>query len=248
MTRPPAECGTISAYARHVRHRESIDPKCAEAHADYMRMYRAALKAGPGLTAPAIGVARRIQALLAFGWTAELIGKEMGVGASHVRYLYLEAKAVYWPTYHKVCRVFDRLEMTRGPSEISARRARKRGWPPPLAWDPETIDKPETEPKGVRQKPDTESASANAAWHGTSGGYTHRKCRCSKCCTAWRDTLKKLRHRRHSRRVLLDGVLVHPEAEHGTTNAYSHYGCRCTPCADAWREYHQKLRDRRAAA
>lgn len=243
MSRPRAECGTISAYSHHVRHRQPMDESCAKAHADYMRRYRAAVKTGPGLTTPAVGVARRIQALMAIGHTAEMIGAEMGVSAGHVRYLYLEARNVYWPTYRKVCAVFDRLEMTPGPSQLTAHRARKRGWPPPLAWDPDTIDKPDSEPKGVREKPD-----ANAAWHGTSGGYTHRKCRCPKCRTAWRDTLKRLRHRRHSRRVLLDGVLVHPEADHGTTSAYSHYGCRCTPCADVWRDYHRELRNRRAAA
>lgn len=40
MTRPRAECGTHSAYLRHLYLREPIDKACRLAHAAYQRDYR----------------------------------------------------------------------------------------------------------------------------------------------------------------------------------------------------------------
>lgn len=40
MTEPIPECGTYSAYNRHYRRREPIDPACRAAATQYMRGYR----------------------------------------------------------------------------------------------------------------------------------------------------------------------------------------------------------------
>ncbi|MBL7487050.1 HNH endonuclease [Frankia sp. AgW1.1] len=40
-----APCGTISAYTRHMRHKEPTDAACRKAHADYMRQYKAKKRA-----------------------------------------------------------------------------------------------------------------------------------------------------------------------------------------------------------
>ena len=40
MTQSIPECGTYSAYNRHYRLKEPIDPACREAATEYMRGYR----------------------------------------------------------------------------------------------------------------------------------------------------------------------------------------------------------------
>ncbi|WP_433225466.1 hypothetical protein [Actinomadura formosensis] len=45
MSRPPAPCGTHSAYTRHVRLSEPVDEACRVAHNTYQRDYSATLPA-----------------------------------------------------------------------------------------------------------------------------------------------------------------------------------------------------------
>lgn len=149
MTRPVPECGTLAAYARHVRRKELVDSDCKSAHASHMRDYRASIRNGEVRTKPAIGVKRRIQALMAMGFTSEHLARELGVPDNLVRYWYRKAKTVYIGTYENVAALFDRLEFTEGPSPLAKARARKKGWAPPLAWD-DNIDVSTAEPQGVR--------------------------------------------------------------------------------------------------
>lgn len=147
--RPPPECGTIAAYARHVRRKETVDSDCKAAHASHMRDYRASIRNGEIRMRPAIGVKRRIQALMAMGFPTEYLARELGVPDNLVRYWYRKAKSVYAATYEKVADLFDRLEFAEGPSKLSAARARNKGWAPPLAWD-DDIDLSTAQPQGMR--------------------------------------------------------------------------------------------------
>lgn len=101
------------------------------------------------LQLPPHGVARRLQALNALGYPTRLLAAEVGttqeVICDHLR---AERKYVLAPTDRRVRDVYDRLCMTPGPSEISAKIARRNGYAPPLAWD--DIDDPNEQPEGVR--------------------------------------------------------------------------------------------------
>lgn len=41
------------------------------------------------------------------------------------------------------------------------------------------------------------------------------------------------RERRAADRVIVDGLLVHPDAPHGTNTGYTEYRCQCGPCGAA---------------
>lgn len=94
---------------------------------------------------PAIGVQRRLQGLLAIGWTYDLIGERMGVTAQAVQQLQ-NRKYVLNEVRNKVLAVYRELHMTPGPSDKNRREAKTEGWVPPLSWDDETIDDPATVP------------------------------------------------------------------------------------------------------
>lgn len=102
----------------------------------------------------ATGTHRRIQALVALGWSAKYLSERLGHTpgwAGHV----LEARRVTPETADAVQRIYDELSM-RVPNprdryekqavSLTLRVARMRGWVPPLAWDDETIDDPAATP------------------------------------------------------------------------------------------------------
>lgn len=89
------------------------------------------------------GTRRRLQALVAIGWTQRLIGQELGVVQSRVKAL-THQDGVTARVAFEVRDVFDRLAMTVGPSNPTRVRAAAKGWLPPLAWD--DIDDPNEVP------------------------------------------------------------------------------------------------------
>lgn len=82
------------------------------------------------------------------------------------------------------------------------------------------------------------------AKHGTTSRY-QSGCRCSECTEATKRYMQYRRDLRRSERVLVDGVMVHPDATHGTESGYQNHICRCRPCVDA---HNRKKRDERARA
>ncbi len=105
----------------------------------------------------ATGTHRRIQALYAVGWRAQDIAERIGwtpQGVTELR----KRTYVYRPTAEAIARVYDELADHRGPSPITARRAKAKGWLVPLWWDDDTIDDPSYVP--VTVEPD-EQAAAN---------------------------------------------------------------------------------------
>lgn len=96
---------------------------------------------------PAIGARRRIQALLALGWTHKLITEHMtGVGQISHATLNQRGNWIARATHDAVVAAYEQLSMTPGPSDISRRRAAARGYVPPLAWNEGEIDDPEAVP------------------------------------------------------------------------------------------------------
>jgi len=96
---------------------------------------------------PSIGVRRRIQALYAIGWSAEAIGAEAGRTKRWVQ----ERVGRAHPYCHRssvelVDAVYRRLSTRRGPSNLTAGQARRRGYAPPIAWDYCDIDDPKSRP------------------------------------------------------------------------------------------------------
>lgn len=93
---------------------------------------------------PSVGAARRVQALMALGWRkADLQAEGVPTGQLVTR----SRDQVSVEGWRQVRDVYDRLSMTLGPSQAARDRAAARGYPPPLAWDDETIDDPRATPQ-----------------------------------------------------------------------------------------------------
>ena len=96
----------------------------------------------------ATGTARRLQALVAIGYTQVFLCESIGVTASNGCRLFdiRRQSHVQAATARRVETVFNALQLTPGPSDRARRHAQRKGWPPPLAWDEDTIDDPAVNP------------------------------------------------------------------------------------------------------
>ncbi len=127
----------------------------AVSHEYRKRVY---LNRGP-VSVDSLGVARRLQSLLALGWTLEEIGERMGVCQQRVSHLMRQRYPVLIPaTVAQVTRVYDQLHLTKPPPKRSGcnvdlrartiRMAASRGYVAPAMW--ENIDDPGERPSRAR--------------------------------------------------------------------------------------------------
>lgn len=115
----------------------------------YYRNMRRAGRYTPMTRVPAIGTQRRLQALATLGWSASLVGRELGVSGQRMRQI-AAAEQVALETAEKVKTVYDKLWATPAPFVASAgrtiARARRLKFQPPMAWDDDSIDIPDAKP------------------------------------------------------------------------------------------------------
>jgi transcriptional regulator with XRE-family HTH domain len=106
-----------------------------------------------GVRVSATGSLRRLRALHAIGWTQTEIARRIGWTLQNLnRYFISDPEMINRGTAVDIARVFDQLQLIPGPSERARRHAKKLGWPPPLAWDEDTIDDPDAKPdRGVHR-------------------------------------------------------------------------------------------------
>jgi transcriptional regulator with XRE-family HTH domain len=111
----------------------------------------------PHARVDATGTHRRLQALVAMGWSQVKLSEQLGVHRDVVSQ-YLSRAKVYAQSAAAVRDLYDRLwnvpppEATRwdrSAAEYARRKAAAAGWVPPLAWDDETIDDPAARPHGA---------------------------------------------------------------------------------------------------
>ena len=95
---------------------------------------------------PRVGAVRRVQALLAMGWSHHELA---AAGAGNTpRLLTCDGDLVRVQRWRQVRDVYDRLCMTPGPSPQTRGWAKALGYAPPLAWDEASIDDPGARPQG----------------------------------------------------------------------------------------------------
>jgi len=96
----------------------------------------------------ATGTRRRLQALVAIGWTQTALAAELGRSATNLQRS-MTSKAVTAHTARRVTKLYQRLWNIQPPHASSAQRAAidaararaaRHGWQPPLAWDDIDID------------------------------------------------------------------------------------------------------------
>lgn len=78
-------------------------------------------------------------------------------------------------------------------------------------------------------------------WHGTSGGYTNRKCRCVLCTIAWNSYCQG---KRANRKISDPSAVELPENwKHGRVSSFA-FGCRCGECESVGRISQQRYKDK----
>lgn len=125
----------------------------------------------PGLPVDATGTRRRIQALVATGWSVTRLGKELGIGSANFHAM-LHRDQVRLCTSRAVTELYERLWNTPPPHEthrdkIAYNRAKgyaaARGWLPPLAWDEDTIDEPDLDAEPTSVEPGLDEVAIEEA-------------------------------------------------------------------------------------
>lgn len=119
-----------------------------------------------GARVPSIGTARRVQALVAVGWSVQRICEHAGLDRQRVDGA-LRGRDVLHGTARSIRATYDALwnaappATTRGERTAAARsraRAAFAGWAPPMAWDDDTIDDPSATPDtGARARSATDA-------------------------------------------------------------------------------------------
>lgn len=100
----------------------------------------------PGQFVPAVGTVRRLRALVAIGYTQAGLSHRIGMLPTNGSRLFTGKHTVVTAaTALRVETLFNHTQLIPGPSERARRRAADLGWPPPLAWDEDTIDDPAAE-------------------------------------------------------------------------------------------------------
>lgn len=105
----------------------------------------------------ATGSHRRLQALVAVGWTQRRLAERLNVTPANMasfmrrpRMLATRARTIrdlydeLWNTQPQCQSTQERLAVTRAREFAAA-----RGWAPPMAWDDDTIDDPDAKPFGT---------------------------------------------------------------------------------------------------
>jgi transcriptional regulator with XRE-family HTH domain len=100
-----------------------------------------------------IGTIRRLQALVAAGYTQADLANRLGMKPCNVSRLMSTERRVHVKTADAVSALFDELQLMPGPSSAARRRGARMGWALPLAWDEDEIDDPAAEPDKSRRRP-----------------------------------------------------------------------------------------------
>lgn len=109
-----------------------------------------------GALVDATGTRRRIQALVALGWSQSKVAERLGMTRSNFGHTLTNVQ-IRLSTARAVTALYDELWDTRPPAEThrdkialsrTLRYAREHNFAPPLAWDADTIDDPAASPIG----------------------------------------------------------------------------------------------------
>lgn len=133
-------------------------PECLKASYAYSKQARLRALRGQ-VNRPACGAQRRLQALMALGWSLVELGERLGRSRPAMTDLLRQVDHVQWATYTAVRDLYDELWDARPPEDTTdqrraatraRRRAQREGWALPMAWDddrgPRGIDNPEATP------------------------------------------------------------------------------------------------------
>lgn len=147
--------GTNAGYIAHIRANQPVCDACHAAHRRYEKRRRYEFDAGRPRLIEAIGSRRRLQALVAIGWTYPKIAERLGTSPDLVHRIVSRYELIRRSAAAEISALYDQMSMELPPRDTRQQKrdasyaqtvARKHGWAPPLAWD--DIDDPAGTPKG----------------------------------------------------------------------------------------------------
>lgn len=145
--------GTVAGYNRI----PCRDQCCRDAMARYKRGWTWDAMNGRNRIVDATGTRRRVEALMALGWSSNIIGQRAGVGPTNMTRL-RNAPTITTAMATRIAQVYNDLSMTLPPVTQAVANvrnlARRRGYLPPLAWDDDAIDDPDASPRGTHTRHD----------------------------------------------------------------------------------------------
>lgn len=151
---PDSKCGTTQGYDAHMRDRTEPCADCRSAAAAYEYRRRIDGILGRTRTEHNVGTSRRIQALVALGYTFGQIGAAVGRSQDWAaKIAHRRDSIVRTTTANRVDELYrdwcmKEPDVSTGKKKWAAAyarsTARKHGWAPPLAWD--DIDDPDEQP------------------------------------------------------------------------------------------------------
>lgn len=139
--------GSTAGYNAHRKDGDDPCVECRRAAAKYEAQRAIDSLIGRPRTVSALGAKRRVQALMAIGWSAEQQAEELGWTHKKSVHRLRFCKYVQRATHDQVAAMYERLSGRAGPSAVTRTRARQAGYAPPLARDDIDNDRA---PKGVR--------------------------------------------------------------------------------------------------
>lgn len=116
---------------------------------------------------PIHGARRRIQSLIAFGYPRADLARELGMATNAGGMQSLlgvrrdggpeVGQSVTAKRDRAVKELFDRLELTPGPSDRARAQGRRNGWALPFEWDEDALDDPHGRPVSARWTPQSQT-------------------------------------------------------------------------------------------
>lgn len=102
------------------------------------------------LKVPRIGVQRRLEALMWMQWPGDFLKERLGAHPNDLRRY--PSPTISREMHRKVSALYDELSMKLGPSPKTRTYAQRSGFSPPLAWEEDTIDDPDSVPYSGKEK------------------------------------------------------------------------------------------------
>jgi hypothetical protein len=161
------------APERHHDTRRGYQLGCRSGQATYRHTsYSKKLEAGVHVPqfVPITGTARRVRALMAYGWRSADIAEVLGWAVPHkangrvsahshvVALAYEEQRQVSRELAEKIVKVYAELGDRPGPSHRNRLLYQRKGWAIPSEWDDDSLDDPDAQPAGGALPPVTERA------------------------------------------------------------------------------------------
>ncbi|QIS13642.1 hypothetical protein [Nocardia arthritidis] len=113
-------------------------------------------------TVPVIGAQRRLRALVAIGYPQAHLARELGLQPGNMGPLMHGDRSITVRRHRQIAEVFERLQMTPGPSQAARDYAHRRQWALPLQWDEDSIDDPNAHRH--RRRPNANRTTPPARW------------------------------------------------------------------------------------